>query len=176
MIVTYNNTTNSWSFEQEDTSFFRFQFNFVEEGTDLVVFDNLSFGATVSHVGSKKKFEVSFPPAGMEYVSTEEKIVEAFDIENIVNGERYDVYFWCENAGRKSEYSFDFTARRLPTKPYPSWRWNEEEVMWEPPMEHPQDETKLYSWDEESTSWKVFDGVIEQTNEMSYYKDRIAVV
>lgn len=175
MIVTYNNTENSWSFEQDGTSYERLQFNFIEDGSDLVVFDNLSFGVTVSHTGSNRKLEISFPPAGMQYVSTEEKIVEILDMEGIVNGEHYVVDFWCENAGRKSEYSFEFTARILPSKihGYDSWVWSEEELMWVPPVPHPADEENFYSWDEESLSWKVFEGAPRPTSDIPQYKDTI---
>ena len=173
MIVTYNNTENSWSFEQEGTYAERFQFNFVEDGEDLVVFDNLSFGGTLSHIGSNKKLEFSFPSEGVQYVSTEEGVVEVFDIEGVVNGERYIVEVWCENAGKRSEYSYEFTARILPSKihGYDSWVWSEEDLMWVPPVPHPDDEENFYSWDEESLSWKIFEGVLRPTSDIPQYKD-----
>lgn len=37
--------------------------------------------------------------------------------------------------------------------PYSSWIWDESTNDWEPPIPYPQDE-KIYSWDEESLSWK----------------------
>lgn len=174
MIVTYNKTKNSWSNDQEDTPFHIFQFNFVEDGKDLVEFDNLSFGTTVTHIDSGKKFTVQFPPEGVQYVSTEEGIVEVFEIEDVVNNESYSAVFWCENGGKRSEHSFDFTVRRLPTKPYNSWTWNDTEKMWEPPTEHPQDDGNIYYWDEDSLSWKIFEDFVEPTEDRTDYKDTLA--
>lgn len=37
-----------------------------------------------------------------------------------------------------------------PPQPYPSWSWNVDK--WEPPVPMPTD--AVYSWDEETTSWK----------------------
>lgn len=49
----------------------------------------------------------------------------------------------------------------IPPKPYASWLLNEESCLWEPPVPMPTD-GKLYTWDEETTSWKE---VIEVMNE-----------
>ncbi len=47
----------------------------------------------------------------------------------------------------------------IPQKPYPSWVLNNEEANWEAPVPHPADYgigegKKMYSWDEETVSWK----------------------
>ena len=42
----------------------------------------------------------------------------------------------------------------IPPKPYPSWVLNEDRCLWEAPVPMPQD-GKMYSWDEDTTSWKV---------------------
>jgi len=39
---------------------------------------------------------------------------------------------------------------------YPSWALNETTCMWEPPSEMP-DDGKMYTWDEDTTSWVVFE-------------------
>ena len=42
----------------------------------------------------------------------------------------------------------EFFARR----PYPSWIWNPETLVWSSPIPYP-DDGKQYYWDEETTSW-----------------------
>ena len=42
----------------------------------------------------------------------------------------------------------EFYARR----PYPSWIWNPETLVWSSPIPYP-DDGKQYYWDEETTSW-----------------------
>ena len=50
-------------------------------------------------------------------------------------------------------YSFDATRNAfIPPKPYNSWVLNEETAQWDAPMPMPQD-GKMYSWDEETTTW-----------------------
>lgn len=41
----------------------------------------------------------------------------------------------------------------IPAKPYASWTLNEETCLWNPPIQYPND-GKLYTWDEETISWK----------------------
>ena len=46
----------------------------------------------------------------------------------------------------------------IPPKPHPSWKFNEEGCIWEPPTALPEDEgsgdpRKEYAWDEITTSW-----------------------
>jgi hypothetical protein len=40
----------------------------------------------------------------------------------------------------------------MPPQPYPSWTYNEDMFQWVPPIAVP-DPTKMYEWDEETTSW-----------------------
>jgi len=40
----------------------------------------------------------------------------------------------------------------IPPKPYESWLLNDNTCIWEPPVAYP-DNTKIYSWDEDSLSW-----------------------
>lgn len=41
----------------------------------------------------------------------------------------------------------------IPPKTYDSWVLDEENCRWEPPVAYPQD-GKLYTWNEETTSWE----------------------
>ncbi len=40
-----------------------------------------------------------------------------------------------------------------PTKPYPSWVWNDEVERYEAPTTNPSTEDVKYHWDEDSVSW-----------------------
>ena len=40
----------------------------------------------------------------------------------------------------------------IPAQVYPSWTLNEDTCQWEAPVAYP-DDGKVYSWDEETTSW-----------------------
>lgn len=45
----------------------------------------------------------------------------------------------------------------IPPQPYPSWALNEATCLWEAPVAKPvppEDEQMMYTWDEETTSWK----------------------
>ena len=51
-------------------------------------------------------------------------------------------------------YVYDLTRDAfIPAKPYASWTLNEETCLWNPPIQYPND-GKLYTWDEETISWK----------------------
>jgi hypothetical protein len=41
----------------------------------------------------------------------------------------------------------------VPPKPFASWTLNSESASWDPPTPMPTTEGKLYSWNEETTSW-----------------------
>jgi len=45
----------------------------------------------------------------------------------------------------------------IPPKPYNSWVLNETSCLWDPPTPMPQDD-KMYTWDEETTSWVEVNG------------------
>ena len=50
-------------------------------------------------------------------------------------------------------YIYDPTLDAFyPPKPYSSWVLNETTCLWESPVAYP-DDGKMYSWDEETTSW-----------------------
>ena len=50
-------------------------------------------------------------------------------------------------------YTYDSTRDAfIPPKPFNSWTLNETTCLWEAPTPMP-DDGKIYSWDEETTSW-----------------------
>lgn len=50
-------------------------------------------------------------------------------------------------------YTYDSTRDAFYTpQPYPSWTLNETTCLWEPPVARPSD-NKLYTWNEDTTSW-----------------------
>ena len=50
-------------------------------------------------------------------------------------------------------YTYDSTRDAfIPPKPFNSWTLNETTCLWEAPIPMP-DDGKMYSWDEETTSW-----------------------
>ena len=51
-------------------------------------------------------------------------------------------------------YSYDETRDAfIAPQPYPSWSLNEGTCIWEPPVPHPTDDTKVWEWDEASQNW-----------------------
>ena len=44
----------------------------------------------------------------------------------------------------------------IPQQPYPSWILNEETCLWNAPTEMPVEEGKMFTWDEDTTSWVEF--------------------
>lgn len=41
----------------------------------------------------------------------------------------------------------------IPSQPYTSWTLDETTCQWQPPVAYPTDD-KVYTWDEETTTWK----------------------
>jgi hypothetical protein len=51
-------------------------------------------------------------------------------------------------------YTYDSTRDAfIPPKPFESWTLNEDTCLWDAPTAMP-DDGKLYTWDEETLSWK----------------------
>ncbi len=51
-------------------------------------------------------------------------------------------------------YTYDSTRDAfIPPKPFESWTLNEDTCLWDAPTPMP-DDGKLYTWDEETLSWK----------------------
>jgi hypothetical protein len=54
-------------------------------------------------------------------------------------------------------YSYDSTRDAfIPPKPFNSWMLNEDTCLWEAPIEMPVEEGKVFTWNEETTSWVEF--------------------
>ena len=50
-------------------------------------------------------------------------------------------------------YTYDATRDAfIPPQPFPSWTLVEETAQWKPPVDYPTD-GKMYTWNEETTSW-----------------------
>ena len=46
-----------------------------------------------------------------------------------------------------------------PGSPYPSWVWDTNLALWQPPIPYPEisvESTDVYDWDEDTTSWVLF--------------------
>ena len=41
----------------------------------------------------------------------------------------------------------------IPPQPHASWTLNEDTCLWEPPVEYPKDDDKIYKWNEEKQTW-----------------------
>ena len=70
----------------------------------------------------------------------------------------YNHNFRKRYAGVGYTYNAELDAF-VPPKPYASWVLNNEDVNWEAPVAMPSDAgmgegKKMYTWDEETTSWK----------------------
>jgi hypothetical protein len=46
----------------------------------------------------------------------------------------------------------------IPPQPFNSWSLNEVSCLWEPPTPYPDDDG-FYRWDEETTSWVLYDNI-----------------
>ena len=52
--------------------------------------------------------------------------------------------------------SFTFDEARdafIPPKPFNSWNLNEDTCLWEAPIPMPVEEGKIFTWNEDTTSW-----------------------
>jgi len=65
----------------------------------------------------------------------------------------YNSNFRKNYAGVGYYYDYGKNAFIAP-KPFNSWILNEDTCRWEAPVAYPADDTKPYTWDEESLSWK----------------------
>jgi len=55
-------------------------------------------------------------------------------------------------------YSYDSTRDAfIPPKPFNSWLLNEDTCIWKAPIEMPVEEGKIFTWNEETTSWVEFE-------------------
>lgn len=110
-------------------------------------------------------------------IVTEVHVVNNDDILNLPfpASEPYGIEFLREWSGgyslwRQTSYNNNFRKKYagigdtydpqrdafIPPKTYPSWILNEESCMWEPPVAYP-DDGQMYLWNEETTSWEIYD-------------------
>jgi hypothetical protein len=89
-----------------------------------------------------------------------ELIVSEKDFIN--SGSVGDEFLWIQTSYNGSfrknyagiGYTYDGTRDAfIPSQPYSSWTLNEDTCRWDAPTPIPED-GKMYSWDEETTSWK----------------------
>ncbi len=64
----------------------------------------------------------------------------------------YNANFRKNYAGIGYVYYEDIDAF-APKQPYPSWTLNPDTAIWEPPVPKPENDGKLYDWDEDTQSW-----------------------
>jgi len=52
-------------------------------------------------------------------------------------------------------YRYDETLDAfIPPQPYPSWLLDEDTAQWKAPVPYPEDDTVIYSWNEELGDWE----------------------
>ncbi len=83
--------------------------------------------------------------------------------KNFINsGKVGDEFLWVQtsynNNFRKNfagkGYTYDSTRDAfIAPKPYPSWLLNEDTCQWESPVAYPDDDDKMYTWNEATTNW-----------------------
>ena len=55
-------------------------------------------------------------------------------------------------------FTYDQTEDKFyPPKPYNSWSWDETSARWQPPTPYPLNSEDKYIWDEDTTSWQLFE-------------------
>jgi hypothetical protein len=151
VLAKLNLSTEEWEVSVENLELFVV---FVQVGFTAnslpVFFDRLSFGFS-ARANEEKILEVSHPKEGILYESTDQEYLTT-DLVTAIPDSTVYLDFWVENNGKRYEHSFSFISIR-PIQTYPSWVWSPEQIMWEPPVEYPEDESLYYVWDEDSLSW-----------------------
>jgi len=147
-------TTKTWLIEEEEGQFpdaVMLSIGFRDNGNLPVTFDNMSFGYSVFD----KKLEMlseQHPSNDIAYIATDQDYIHSSYVGSLAGDKTYTVNVWAENGGEKWEDSFTFSLPK-PGNPYPSWTFNEQEGMWEPPIPYPDDD-EIYSWNEENQNWE----------------------
>lgn len=149
MIVNYDIVTHEWSVSDDDRE--TIAFSFTDDGGTEVEFNNLSFGISVFK-DDKEIISESMPLENMTYVSTSGPYVHVFDGSAAATGRLSDFVFWAEESGHKSETLY--SGILYPTRPHPSWQWDDILSEWIPPVSYPND-GKVYFWHEDSVSWQL---------------------
>lgn len=133
-----------------DTQEKHLYFGFRKNGELPVVFDNLTFGLSVSE-NSVVVQEENLPANGIVYESTDQDFIEFISLNAVRIGRPYSLTVWVENAGVRWEQQFDLLIPKGP-QIYPSWSWSDELESWVAPVEYPND-GKYYEWNEQEQRW-----------------------
>jgi hypothetical protein len=120
-------------------------------GDGPAVFDELTFGVTVT-VAGQRKLDVIYPPAGVKYVATDQQWLTS-DRVHLAADDVATLDVWAVNAGIRHEGSTTFTVPR-PAQPYPSWVWDD--ARWQPPVPYPDEGD--WEWDEATGDWVPYTG------------------
>ena len=115
----------------------------------VIEFRDLKFKYELKQNGNIKQYGV-FPPPNTRYVRTDQEFL-AIERLNLEMETDYELYLWAENNKESFETTVPFTTPR-PAQPYPSWTWNADAQVWEPPVAYP-DDGQMYTWDEDTSSW-----------------------
>jgi len=145
-----NLSEKKWKIEHEEdyADEIIIDIGFTEKEKDVIFFKNLSFGINLK----SKDIDVSyyFPDKNVSYESTDQEIIESM-VFNVLPLQTYDIDIWVENDGEKFSDKTSIETSLI-KKPYPSWTWNEEEEMYEPPIPVPDDKV-VWQWDEDFLKW-----------------------
>lgn len=145
---------NTWELLEDSSgnSFFSLDiyFCFRDNGNLPVIFKDLSFGLYMRD-GRGFNYIKEFPEGQSPYISTDQDYLKVCNIHSLIPENTYVLDLWAKNDGKLFEKSFDVTLSK-PPQPWPSWTYNEELYLWEPPTPLPQD-GNFYDWDEKSLSW-----------------------
>ena len=155
MKIFYDMTTKNFSVVEDGTSLYNY-FCFVDKNSNRIIFDNLNFGITIKD-GKNTVVQESFPKDNIQYVSTDQEVLEMMPSTTLLYNKDYQYHVWVENSGERSEHSFTRKTEK-PIQVFPSWSWSDESQRWEPPIPHP-DPSKIYLWNEENQEW-----VLSQNN------------
>lgn len=115
-----------------------------------ITFSNLSFGLDVlfneNVIGGD-----SFPKGNAKYVETDQEYLESVRIIGFRPNRTFYFNVWAENDGFRFEDNIEVFIP-IPEQPYPSWTWDDDVALWQPPF-LPPDEDKIYDWDEDNQVW-----------------------
>ena len=151
MKIFYDITSKEF-FIEEDETFFVNDFCFTDGENSTVIFNNLSFGIIIQKE-TEKILEETFPKNDIQYLETDQQVLEHIYCEQIFMGEEYNYTVWVNNSGEKIENSFVRNVPKPPS-PYISWIWSNETHCWIAPIPYP-DSDMYYIWNEEGQEWVI---------------------
>ena len=140
-----------WIFEEEQlpTHHIFLSFGFIDSSQFPIFFNNMKFGYSLK-LQNKVIAEDSRPEPNQQYISTDQEVIESFSVYELLPDRQYVLNVWAENNGESWSDSFSFTLPK-PKQPYPSWTFDEEYGVWNPPVPYPNKEG--YVWDEDEKNW-----------------------